>query len=369
VWGIEIKGLFVVWMKRFLARGLFVMRAGLYARVSKHDQHTLPLQREATHRYISSRGWTVVADIEDVGSGVAERPLRETLLQAARRRELDAIVVWRLDRWGRSLVDLISTLTELNSLGVAYEQGAVPMMFQPLAQFTFDHISLHEGDRVLDAACGTGIVTRVAIKRFATLGKIVGLDLNAEMLDIARKNTPTTDVPIDWQQGDVCHLPFPDQSFDVVLCQQGLQFVPDKIAALREMRRVLVPDRRLIFTVWVESPYYLAIADALSNHVHAKAATSCLAPYALKDTETVRQLVVDAEFHEIDIQVLEVTIRIPTSDESLFEIIASRSPFGREIEEVRPTIRQEVSAALKGYRVGDEFIMPWKTHLVQAKSA
>src|SRR5688500_12572823 len=96
------------------------MRAGLYARVSKHDQHTLPLQREATHRYISSRGWTVVANIEDIGSGVAERPLREALHQAARRRELDAIVVWRLDRWGRSLVDLTSTLTVLSSLGVGF---------------------------------------------------------------------------------------------------------------------------------------------------------------------------------------------------------------------------------------------------------
>ena len=74
------------------------MRAGLYARVSTHDQQTLPLQREATHNYVTSRGWTVVADVEDVGSGVAERPHREVLLQAARRRELDAIVVWRLDR-------------------------------------------------------------------------------------------------------------------------------------------------------------------------------------------------------------------------------------------------------------------------------
>ncbi len=96
------------------------MRAGLYARVSTHDQQTLPLQREATHNYVTSRGWTVVADVEDVGSGVAERPHREVLLQAARRRELDAIVVWRLDRWGRSLVDLTSTLTELSALGVGF---------------------------------------------------------------------------------------------------------------------------------------------------------------------------------------------------------------------------------------------------------
>src|SRR5262249_56654683 len=79
---------------------------GLYARVSTLDQHTLALQREAIQTYATTRGWPIVRQVEDIGSGVRERPQREALLHAARRRELDVIVVWRLDRWGRSLADL-----------------------------------------------------------------------------------------------------------------------------------------------------------------------------------------------------------------------------------------------------------------------
>ena len=93
---------------------------GLYARVSTHDQQTLPMQQEAMQAYVASRHWTIVAHIEDVGSGAVERPQRDALMQAARRRELDVIVVWRLDRWGRSLADLAGTLTELSTLGVGF---------------------------------------------------------------------------------------------------------------------------------------------------------------------------------------------------------------------------------------------------------
>jgi len=96
------------------------MRVGLYARVSTHDQQTLPLQREALQEYADRRGWWVVLQIEDIGSGAKERPQRNILLKAARRQELDAILVWRLDRWGRSVADLVGTLTELNELGVGF---------------------------------------------------------------------------------------------------------------------------------------------------------------------------------------------------------------------------------------------------------
>jgi putative DNA-invertase from lambdoid prophage Rac len=95
-------------------------RIGLYARVSTHDQQTLPLQLATMRDYVLKRGWVIATEVEDVGSGASERPRRDELLKSARRRELDAIVVWRLDRWGRSLVDLISTLQELAALQVGF---------------------------------------------------------------------------------------------------------------------------------------------------------------------------------------------------------------------------------------------------------
>jgi putative DNA-invertase from lambdoid prophage Rac len=96
------------------------MRAALYARVSTHDQQTLGMQVEAMMAYISDRGWNVAQQIKDVGSGAKDRPGRELLLKAARRREVDVVVVWRLDRWGRSLPDLVVTLRELTGLGVGF---------------------------------------------------------------------------------------------------------------------------------------------------------------------------------------------------------------------------------------------------------
>ena len=96
------------------------MRIGLYARVSTHDQQTLPMQLSAMREYVERRGWAVKVEVSEVGSGAKEREKREELLKTARRREIDAIVVWRLDRWGRSLVDLVSTLGELGDLGVGF---------------------------------------------------------------------------------------------------------------------------------------------------------------------------------------------------------------------------------------------------------
>ena len=103
----------------FGQRGVAV-RAGLYARVSTHDQQTLPLQLSAMRDYVKRREWSRAVEVQDVGSGASLREKREALLAAARRRELDVVVVWRLDRWGRSLVDLVTTLQELVELRVGF---------------------------------------------------------------------------------------------------------------------------------------------------------------------------------------------------------------------------------------------------------
>lgn len=96
------------------------MRAAIYARVSTHDQQTLPMQLGQMKEYVEKRGWTVAIEFEEIGSGAKTRPKREELMKLARQRKLDAVVVWKLDRFGRSLADLISSLSELRDLGVVF---------------------------------------------------------------------------------------------------------------------------------------------------------------------------------------------------------------------------------------------------------
>ena len=96
------------------------IRVGLYARVSTQDQQTLPMQNKAMREYASRRDWTIAMQIKEVGSGASQRELREKLIEAARRREIDVVLVWRLDRWGRSVTDLLATLQELEHLGVGF---------------------------------------------------------------------------------------------------------------------------------------------------------------------------------------------------------------------------------------------------------
>ena len=251
-----------------------------------------------------------------------------------------------------------------------YEQGIVPTMSKPLAEMMFEHVSLHDGDRVVDVACGTGIIARVATERFANIASITGVDLNPEMLDIARANAPRTRTAIEWRHGDACQLPFPDHRFDVVLCQHGLQFIPDKVLALSEMRRVLVPGGRVALIVWGEpTPYQAALAEALRRHVSQAAATRCLEPFALRHVETLKRLLDDAGFHDIEMQTLVLMRRLPLS---VFAF-AAQQPYARDVEaasgEARAAIEQEVRAAVQAYPADNEcVIVPQESHLVRARS-
>jgi putative DNA-invertase from lambdoid prophage Rac len=96
------------------------LRAGLYTRVSTNDQQTLPMQLRTLRQYAARRGWVVAMQVKEVGSGASLRQMRENLIEAARRREIDVVLVWRLDRWGRSVADLLTTLQELEHLGVGF---------------------------------------------------------------------------------------------------------------------------------------------------------------------------------------------------------------------------------------------------------
>lgn len=128
-----------------------------------------------------------------------------------------------------------------------YERALVGPLFQPWAESLLDLTRVAAGDRVLDVACGTGIVARLAKQRVGDGGRVVGIDISAPMLAVAAKIA----ADVEWREGDAAALPLGDADrFDVVLCQQGLQFFPDKESAVREMRRVLAPGGRLAIATW-----------------------------------------------------------------------------------------------------------------------
>jgi ubiquinone/menaquinone biosynthesis C-methylase UbiE len=137
----------------------------------------------------------------------------------------------------------------------SYEHHMVPTFFKPWAEELLTRATLQRGERILDVACGTGIVARLAAEQVGSSGYVMGVDLNAGMLEVARAQTPTSGATVEWREGDANALPCADTTFDVVFCQQGFQFFPEKAVALREMHRVLVPGGRLALSVWRSLPY------------------------------------------------------------------------------------------------------------------
>jgi len=128
-----------------------------------------------------------------------------------------------------------------------YEQALVDSLFRPWAKLVLEDVELATGDRVLDVACGTGIVARLAKERLGDAGRVVGVDLSPAMLAVARRVAPG----IDWKEADAGDPALSGgEQFDVIICQQGLQFFPDRAAAAHQMRRALAPGGRLAVSTW-----------------------------------------------------------------------------------------------------------------------
>ena len=185
-----------------------------------------------------------------------------------------------------------------------YQDFLVPAMFAPFAESLVAQAGVGPGSRVLDVACGTGVVSRTAARAAAPGGLVTGVDLGEPTLEIARAH-PTDEgaVPIEYLQADATKLPVGDGAFDVALCQQGLQFVPERTSALKEMRRALTSGGRLAVATWtaLESNPFAAVADALERHVGEDKGQMLRSPFALS-ADDLRAAVEQAGFTDIDLR-------------------------------------------------------------------
>ena len=253
-----------------------------------------------------------------------------------------------------------------------YEKELVPAVFAQWAPIVIDLAHPQKGDRVLDVACGTGIVARLVAPRVAPTGAVVGVDLNPGMLKAARavSSVSPPGPPIEWQEASADKLPFPNATFNVVYCQLGLQFFADRGAALREMHRVLVAGGRLALMVWrgiEESPGFAMLAEALERRVGQSAAAIMRAPFGLSDAGELAALVRKAGFENVAIQQRGGMVRFPSVDRFVLSYVAGSplaGPVSQANDAARDALIEDARNALGTSNT--ELAFPIAAHLLSA---
>ncbi len=254
----------------------------------------------------------------------------------------------------------------------AYERFLLPYIFQPLAELAMKRAAPGRGEYVLDVACGTGVGGRLPADAIGPSGKIVGVDLDAGMLRTAEERSRGLKVPMEWHCASALQMPLEDESFDLCLCLQGLQFFPDRAAGLSEIRRVLKPTGRLVVSVWssVDSnPGNLAVYRAMERQ---KIDTSSpRRAFSLSDPLELRQLAQRAGFRSVEVHAGERIAAFPTT-RYFVEGMASGAPYTRRAvaglsEAARAQLIQDAIEMLRPHELDGKLALPLHVNIMHAR--
>ena len=253
----------------------------------------------------------------------------------------------------------------------SYERVVARHILGPWAASLVDAARIAGGERVLDLACGTGVVARIAAQRAGPRGHVIGVDLNAGMIAVARSLPVPEGAPLEWLEGSALAIPLPDSSVGVVLCQQGFQFFPDKPLAMREMRRVLDPGGRLALSVWSGIGIYnSAVGEALKRFVGEATAARFCASRNVPGPQELEHLAGAAGFSEVSVRPSRMNIHLPTLGRFVVEHLAG-TPVAASLaaidDEARANIGASVARALRRFDDGDGVTYPEETHVLTAR--
>jgi len=227
-----------------------------------------------------------------------------------------------------------STFSMAADAARAYE-AAVTVFMAPFADIAIDAAGIAAGDHVLDLACGTGVVTRRLAARVGPAGRVCGSDLNPAMLAVAGEIGPAG---VEWSQAPADALPYPDSSFDAVVCQQSLQFFPDKVAALGEVSRVLRPTGRLAATIWAapeHSPYFAAQSAGVLAAIGDKGLNPLRTAMPADPERLLTEWAVTAGLADVETRIVHATVRLP--DLAAFvELQVAATPWGALLKAAGP---------------------------------
>lgn len=247
---------------------------------------------------------------------------------------------------------------------LAYHDYLGPAIFAPNARITLERAAIQPSHHVLDVACGTGIVTsRIRAAR------VVGLDVNPAMLAVAAR-TPG----VEWVQGSATAMPLPDAAFDVVTCQQGLQFLPDRAAGARELRRVLGPGGRAVVACWQPVDRQAFLGDLVRAQARQLGVTEEQAgtPFTFGDPEALRRLLAHAGFARVDVEEHAIVARFPDPQrfvrmtaEAAIAVMPERFG-GVDPEAFVAGVTRDVRDSLAHYTRGDHLEFPMVTNVAIA---
>lgn len=262
-----------------------------------------------------------------------------------------------------------------------YQQFFGPPLFEPWAAVLVDRAAPQPGERVVDLACGTGIVTRRVAPAVGSRGTVVGVDVSPGMLEVARRLPVPGGVAVEWREGDAGALPLPDGGFDLALCQQGFQFFADRAAAAREMRRVLTDRGRAVVSVWQgpeRFPLLEASTAAVARHLGVPAA-DISTPFSFGDGGDLRSLLQDAGFGRVEVTALTMDASFPSAETFIaMTTVAAAAVLPAYAHVVDDPASRDALVAVstdatgdlvERYRDGDGLTFPWTANIAVARVA
>lgn len=262
----------------------------------------------------------------------------------------------------------------------AYQEYFGPAIFEPLCERVIELAAPVDGEHVIDVACGTGIVTRAAAAAVGSEGRVLGVDINPVMIEIARSQPTPSGAPIEWREGDGTDLDCEAATFTLLTCQQGLQFFPDRAAGAREMRRVLAPGGRAVIALWrglAHQPLFAALADAEEPHLAALGTAvtreELTAPFSFGAADALRDLLCDAGFSRVDVTRWTVPARFADADHFVErmeyaygavipQFVEDPAAFATYLE----AIGRDTASIVASHREGDEIVVPMPANIAVA---
>lgn len=257
-----------------------------------------------------------------------------------------------------------------------YEAFLVPQVFRPWAQELIQRARPGSGMAALDAGCGTGAVTRLLAHAVGPTGVVIGLDMNPAMLEIARRRPEEVgSAPITWVQSAADAVALPDATFDLITCQQMLQFAPDRSAMLREFRRLLAPGGRVALATWAAAelhPFQMAIDAAIARRTGQPA---LVAGFALSDPDEIRGLAEAAGFRVDSIDLLVKTSRFANPEQAIrIHLLAATAGIAsfRQLDsaardELLDAIAADVAPLVRAHTVDGELAHDWHANITLAR--